>query len=192
MKARSFPRALVAAALLALASALAHAQPYVHAQSQIAFPDEIAGVPRRGVQDYEAQQPGLGVSVRYELMRELRADVYVYTGGLKKVPAELTDPAIVQRRRQTDQEIITYAKTQGADIRKTASATQHVQTSRGLVPVFYDAYEGAYPSGPIVSYVWLWPARNHLVKIRISHPATASDPTTVRDFVEAVVRLTDE
>jgi hypothetical protein len=182
---------LVLALACACLAPAAAADPYVHPPTRLVFPDEIAGLQRGDVQDYEAKHAGLGVSVRYERPREIRADVYLYTAGLAQVPADVDHPIMVKLRQQTDREIVSFQKGKGVEARRVESRTLAVDTARGAVPVYFDAYEIGYPAG-LASYVWLWSARNHIVKIRLTRAGGEPEPRTVREFAGAVVRLTQE
>src|SRR5436853_5457650 len=116
-------RLLSLAVALAALTGVAYAQVYVHPQTQIAFPAEVAGLQNRGVKDYESQQAGLGVSVRYQTTRDLWADVYIYTAGLAQVPGDIDHPLVTQLRLQTAREIEAYAKGNDYEAQKSESGT---------------------------------------------------------------------
>lgn len=172
--------------------AAAAAEPYVHPPTQVVFPDEIAGLPRGTIMDYEAKSPGLGVSVRYQRQFELRADVFVYNFTLPSIPADLQHPLMARLRQNTDREIVAAVQKLGGGTRRGESLTLAVETPGGQVPVFFDSYVAIYPTGVESTFVWLWPARNHFFKIRLTRKPGDHDPKSVRDFYEAIVRLTAE
>lgn len=178
---------------LALSTQAAWSDPYVHAPSGVSFPDQVAGLQRRNVNDYEAQHPGSGVSVKYQSTAGLIVDVYAYTAGLRQIPNDINNPVMAQLRQLTETDIANFAKSKGAEVRRGESMTVEVETSKSKVPVLYNSYVIVFPDGSRNSFVWLWPARNHFFKIRISRlPGDGSDPRVIREFYESFVRLTTE
>lgn len=183
----------IAAVLFAAFGAAAAAETFHHQASGFECPDDLAGFRRVGIYDYEAQHPGLGVACKYHLQPYLVADVYIYTAGLASVPADSTHPAMLQLREQTVKEIEQFAEQRGEKPRKTGGATIEIQTKRGAVAVLYDGFVIDAPGGTRDTWVWLWSARNHVMKIRMTRPPAADPaPARLREFYEAVVRLAAE
>jgi hypothetical protein len=167
-----------------------YAESYQHGASGFECPDDIAGFSRVSVDDYEPTSPGLGVACKYRLQRDLYADVYIYTAGLGAVPADIMHPTIVQLREQTLREINQFAESHGEQPRKLSAATLNVDTGRGVVAVFYDSFVIGSPNGTRNTWVWLWTARNHVMKIRMTRPPSGDDdPEKLREFYESVVRM---
>jgi hypothetical protein len=186
-------RALAYALVAWLAAfAIAYAEPYTHAPTQLAFPDDIAGWPRRDIQDYEARQAGLGVSVRYSQSADVWADVFIYTAGVADVPSDATSPVVRQMRQQTDRDIFTAAKARGYEVRRGESRTVTVATAKGPVSVLYDSYAIAANQRFENTFVWLWASRKHFLKIRMTRRPGEHDPRSVRELYESVVRLSVE
>ena len=183
-------RALRAGLLLALLAASgAGAQPYRHEPSGFECADQVAGFARIAVIDYEAQHPGLGAACKYRLRNDVIADVYIYTAGLAPVPQETLHPAMLQLRAQTVSEIEQFAVSRGERARKTESATLQVETPRGRADVLYDAFVITTPQDARHTWLWLWSARGHVMKIRMTRrPDAEPDPARVREFAETVVR----
>lgn len=183
-------RALRAGLLLALVAAGgAGAQPYQHKPSGFECADQVAGFARIAVIDYEAQHPGLGAACKYRLQNDIIADVYIYTAGLAPVPRETLHPAMLQLRAQTVSEIEQFAGSRGERARRTESATLQVETPRGKADVLYDAFVITTPQDARHTWLWLWSARGHVMKIRMTRrPDAPPDAAKVREFAEAVVR----
>lgn len=183
-------RALRSGLLLALVAAGgAGAQPYQHQPSGFECADQVAGFARIAVIDYEAQHPGLGAACKYRLRNDVIADVYIYTAGLSPVPRETLHPAMLQLRAQTVSEIEQFAESRGERARRTESATLQVETPRGKADVLYDAFVITSPQEARHTWLWLWSARGHVMKIRMTRrPDAEPDPARVREFAEAVVR----
>ena len=184
-------RALVFATWVALPG-LVYGDPARHAASGIEFPDEIVGFVRKTVVDYESKQPGLGFAFKYELHQELVADVYVFNGGRNDIPQDISHPLLAHLRAQTLSEIEQVAKSRGELYRRSGGGTVTVQTEQGPVAVLLDAMIISAPGQTRPTWSWLWTARNHVIKIRMtSQPGSRSfDAKAFREFYESVVRLT--
>jgi hypothetical protein len=171
------------------AAGQAAADPYQHAASGFECADQVAGFARVSVVDYEAQYPGLGVACKYRLQDGFFADVYIYSAGLRPVPREATHPALQRLHAQTVQEIEQYAASRGEQARPTESATLQIDTAGGAVPVLYDAFVIDSPQGMRQTWLWLWSARGHVMKIRMTRfSEIEADPAKPREFLQAVVR----
>lgn len=178
----------VLVALLAIHGA--HAEPFHHKASGFECPDDVAGFTRVGIYDYESQHPGLGVACKYYFQPHLVADVYIYTAGMASVPAQSTHPVMLQLRAQTVKEIEQYAESRGEQPRKTEGATLEIQTKRGPVAVLHDGFVISAGNATRETWVWLWTARNHIMKIRMTRPPSAEPaPAKMREFYEAIVRM---
>ena len=179
----------ILAALTLVVASGAGAQPYQHKPSGFECAEQVAGFARVAIIDYEAQHPGLGAACKYRLQNDIIADVYVYTAGLSPVPHETLHPAMQQLRAETVTEIEQHAESRGERARKIESATLQVQTPRGNADVLYDAFVITTPQDARHTWLWLWSARGHVMKIRMTRrPDAAPDAAKVREFAEAVVR----
>jgi hypothetical protein len=169
------------------------AEPVVHQRTGISFPDEIAGFERIGVKDFEALRPGFGFSYVYRTADGVTASVYVYTAGLPRVPDDLAHPVFAFVREQTVREVLQVAQSRGESARATWEETIKVSSQRGEVPVLSDGFIISAPAGPRNSFVWLWPARGHFIKIRMTSEAAGErDARQIRLFCESMVRRTVE
>jgi len=187
-------RCLLAAALSAAAFAV-HAEPVLHPETALSFPDEIAGLVREGLQNYEPVHPGAGVSYGYNnRAQRVFATVYVYTLGVFDVPTKIDHPVMVEVHRRTLDEIRGSANAQGEKVEgPLASAALAIKGPVGEVPVLFDSFMvQSQKTGPRQTFVWLWSGRGHFLKIRLTTYPTPGDarPRLIDDFAEQVVRLT--
>jgi hypothetical protein len=180
-----------------LAWSSAVADPIVDAPTGLAFPDEIAGLARGEVRDYEKQSRGAGRSYGYDKKSEgIFATVYLYTYGIFDVPRSLSDPRMSQIRDLTYQEIRKGAEAKGETVDgPRLSRTLNVTTDHGDEQLFFDSFLIRSPKeGTRNTFVWLWPARGHFAKVRYTliPRADGPDQAYMRNFFQAVVRLTTE
>ena len=178
-------------AALAASTRLVAADPYRHDASGFECPDELAGLTRVRVDNYENEHPGLGIACKYRLLGDLFADVYIYTAGLKVVPSDVTHPSMSALRAQTVKEIEEFAQSRGEHVRKLNEAIIQVDTGGGPISVFYNSFVITSTNGAARNtWLWLWTARKHVMKIRMTRPPAGDpDPKYVREFYETVVRM---
>jgi hypothetical protein len=186
-----FSRALVLFWLWFATGALAG--PVAHATSGIVFPEVVAGFERTGFHDYESKHPGLGFSCSYRAAG-MFATIYVYTAGLAAVPADIRHPALRKLREQTVREIVEFAHGRGETAKQTIRRTVTARTSMGERLILFDGFTIDAPKGGLRStYVWLWTARGHFVKVRLTRRGGDEvDQQSMHSFVEAVAQLAAE
>jgi len=68
-----------------LLSQKVESQLYEHSASGLVFPDNLGGMERGDVANYEVTQPGLGISVGYNI-GEVNSTIYIYDLGLSNIP----------------------------------------------------------------------------------------------------------
>ena len=175
-----------AALFLLLASGFSLAEPVVHQPTGISFPDEIAGFARDEVTNYESKHAGFGFSYGYNLRSRIAATVYVYSAGQCPVPSGIDGPAITRMREQTLAEIRQAYESVEPVTRETA----RFAGEKDEIPVLYDLLKLQADGRPRVSTVWLWAARDHFIKIRIS-ASSLDDLDKMREFAAAVARLAE-
>lgn len=180
----------VALLWLAIIALPAIAEPVTHRATGIVFPDEIAGFQREGVSDHESRSPGLGFSYHYKLPTRVLASIYIYTAGLASVPTAIDHPVMTQLREQTVREIAHFAQSRGDAARHSLNATIKVKTDGGEVPVLFDGFIISSPGGARNTFAFLWSARGHFMKIRMTRePGGVLEPSQMMGFVETVARL---
>lgn len=162
---------------LAIVAHPAAAEAITHQASGIAFPDEIAGFQREGVNDHESKSPGLGFSYHYKLPTRVLASIYICTAGVSSVPTAIDHPVMGQLREQTVREIGQFAQSRGDIARHSLNATIKVKTDSGEVPVLFDGFIISSPGGGRNTFAFLWSARGHSAE-----SAFRTRPTPVRVF----------
>lgn len=170
------------------------ADTYRHAPSGFECLPEIAGFNLTEVHDYEVEYPGQGVSCTYVAQSApYGAQIYIFNEKLTNVPADITHPIVVQLRERTLKDIERSAQAHNETARNAEHAVLTVEMPRGRVSAYYDAIIITAASGTRTTWAWLWTARNHFIKIRMTRAAPGSlSPRRAREFFEAVARLAAE
>ena len=181
----------IAIFVLVLTAAPTHAQPVTHAPTGITLPEEIAGFKRTNYQDYESKQPGLGVGYNYNNGSGAVATVYIYTAGQSNIPSGVDGPLLSRMREQTVREIVEFAKGRNELPEPLSQRRLMVKTASADIPVLFDAFVITSPAGARDTMAWLWGARGHFVKIRITRlPKGELPQPQMEAFYEFVVRST--
>ena len=149
--------------LLLVASGMASAR-----EPEFNFPQDVAGFARGARTDYEARAPGFGYSVVYTNGR-LKADVYVYDGGVASIPDGPSSAPVAAQIAQATNEIRVMVE-------------RHLyRSSLDRGPVRLDgaagdrlgcrAFQIDHPTlGPTESLLCVTGMRGKFVKFRISSP----------------------
>ena len=113
----------------------------------------------------------LGIMCKYQYKNDLFADVFIFKGGVANIPSDISHPLLVQLREQTLSEIVQGAQLRGETARRGTTATIKIETDGGPVSVYYNALIISSPrEGARNTFLWLWTARNHVMKIRMTVP----------------------
>lgn len=181
-------RKLVALCIL-LVPGILLADPIVHQPTGIAFPDEIAEFTRGGEVDYESRSPGAGYSYGYNLKPNIAATVYVYSATQCPVPSGTGD-AVARMREQTIGEIRQVWALEGRSVDALSREVMQFKGEKGDVGVFFDLFK--IRETEQTTALWLWAARGHFVKVRLTNVAPRQgDDEKAREFVAGLVRLAD-
>lgn len=186
--------ALGVLAFLAVAFSGIAAESFRHGPSGFECLPEIAGFTLTTIYDDEKAYPGHGVTCTYVAANaQYGAHIQIFNERLASVPPDITHPAVVQLHDRTLREIERTAQSHNETARVADQAVLSVDTPRGPVSVYYDALIITSPAGSRTTWSWLWTARNHFVKIRMTRAGPGSlSPRRARDFFEAVIRQTAE
>ena len=181
----------IAALWLAAAqlNTLSHAQPLTHQPTGITMPGEIAGFKRLSYQDFEAKQPGLGAGYHYNNGQGAVATVYIYTAGQAAIPSGVDSPLVARLREQTLREIIDFAKQRNELTEHLSQRRLLVKAESADIPVLFDTLTITGPTGARDTLAWLWGARGHFLKIRMTRlPKGELPQSQIEAFYEFVVR----
>jgi hypothetical protein len=163
----------------------------LHRPSGMLFPETIAGFERTHIEDYESKAPGAGFQYTYRSSGRGVASVYVYTAQIKDMPSDVYHPIFSKIRDEAVQGI--RRQSRGAEMEATQIDESIVKISTGDQVVHIMSNSFIVKQRDKETYktkLWIWAARNHLFKIRLSHTAAAGlDDNNILDFLEGVVRL---
>ena len=147
------------------------AGPYIHPESQLVFPDSLGGIPRVSAYDYEPQNPGLGVSIKYAIETpRIFADVYVFKQGLLRIPEGVDDPAVQRMFDSAVADIHTMgAVGRYADVILIATDSITLGESPGARRALRARFAYTLAEGPVYSHVYALAVHNHFVKLRFTY-----------------------
>lgn len=121
---------------------------------------------------YKYPTADLGYSVNYESREGGRVTVYVYSGGKKKIPSELT--GIVADEMKRAKSDINAAVDQGMyqNAKALKSETTTIGGSTGGVKALYASYDLTARGNALHSEIYIFPYQNYFIKIRATRPKT--------------------
>lgn len=165
------------------------AQTLTHQPTGITLPEEIAGFRRTSHQDYDAKQPGLGAGYNYYNGKGATATVYIYTAGQPNIPSGVDGALMARMREQTMREITEFARSRSETTEHLAHRRLLITTAGSDIPILFDAFTITAPTGERDTMLWLWSARGHFLKIRVTRlPKGELPPPQLDGFVEFVAR----
>ena len=184
----AFRFATVFFGLLVGLSSSVFAESVIHAASGIVFPDALGAFKRVSAQNFEPKYPGMGSAYGYRSSVGTMATVYVFTAGISPIPSTVDEPVMAKLREQTNSEIRQHAQSRGALVQHRLKGMIPVKIKNGSeVRVLFDGFEFLYGDGNNEdSQVWLWPARGHIVKIRMTRNLS---PEQTLEFARSVIAL---
>lgn len=130
-------------------------------------------------------RPELGYSVNYELPAGGRVTVYVYNGGLRSIPNELTGPVAAQMR-QAKAEINAAVDAGYYDsATEVSSSTVTLGGAEGNVRTLYSLYLIKVNGREMDSEIYVFPYENYFIKLRATRPKEADGPKN--EAIEALL-----
>jgi hypothetical protein len=108
----------------------------------------------------------LGFSVRYQNVREVWGDVYVYTAGVKKVPEGAHSREVTQQLQSAERDILTVVK-RGiySGFVRRSSGRVRVGNWHFLRGAYYYSIRGV----PVGSFIFVTGSRGHFIKVRFTY-----------------------
>ena len=176
----------IAAVMLLVIGAVAQAPAKIYG---LTIPDQVSGLVREQVSDFEMKAPGLGYSVRF-LRPPLRADVYIYDFQLKEIPTDLESPTMQNQIARAKGDIFglerrgIYGSVEEKDEFKIGDAGK----TRFLCSAFSYS-RGEKKDQELESYLCLTSWNNKFVKIRMTASKGDMSRVDVTSFVEAWISL---
>jgi hypothetical protein len=165
--------------------------PYLNPGTGISFPDNLAGMVKTSVVDYEKKLPGLGTSVGYNGPR-IAAMIYVYTMGMIFVPDTIDSPGFVSHFRQTAEDIF-WAGRQGLwnNVKKTSEEVLFIGPPETGQKALCNSFSYSRNNDEFLSKLCLFAYKNHFVKIRFTYGRDIKDQAE-ETFAKLLEFLTNE
>ncbi len=115
-------------------------------------------------------QPELGSSVSYESDGGAVVTAYIFNGGLRSIPNMLNGPVKLEMDRARA-EIASMAELgYYSDLKELAGGKKTLAEKDGRIAVLHSAYSLTVRQRPMISEIYVFPFRNHFVKVRVSTP----------------------
>ena len=127
--------------------------------------------------------PELGYSVNYESPEGGRVTVYVYSGGRKTIPNDLTGVVAdeMNRAKGDIQAAVNAGMYENAKVLK--SETINFGGPNGRVKALYASYDLAARGNQLHSEIYLFPYQNYFVKIRATRPRSLANSEAVAELL---------
>lgn len=133
------------------------------------FPDQLAGMHKVKVTDFEMERPGLGVAIAYSGPSTI-ATIYLYNMGMVSVPENTDSPVLLRHFMQAIEDVFQVGR-QGLwkntkKISEDVVFLRSFQTNRkALCASFsYSRYDIEF-----LSKMCLFAHKNHFIKIRFTY-----------------------
>lgn len=176
--------------LLMIQSAWADA--YRHRPTGIVFPDRIATLEKETrVTDYEAEHPGLGVSIGYN-GPGITVTIYVYTTGMKTIPTDLQSSILKDHFKQAASDIVRAGEMGHYSNVKKISDGEAVWAPAGTgTTSFHASYSYTQRGRDRLSHLYLMGYQNHFLKVRFTYDKEAQEAAEKiqKDFLEEFSRI---
>ncbi len=172
------------------ASATTRSRPAAkHLDDPAGFP-AVLGALKRG-KHHRYSHPSLGYSVRYSSPGKVRADVYVYDGGLGELLATSPGPAVERHFQDVKEQVFRVGRSDGYGV-------VHVQDDQvpfGSTPGAPSAHRARFilrlEAGDAASWAYLTVYAGRFVKVRCTYLAELgpAGDKMLKDFVDALARF---
>lgn len=174
----------VAISLLIVQGTLAES--YRHAATGITFPDRMATLAKEKQEtNYEAKTPGLGISVGYN-EPGITVTVYVYTMGMKTIPADLNSSILKDHFRQAAGDIARLVEMGYYSNLNKISEDEVVWGDNGAdARSLHGLFSYRQSGRDLLSHLYLLGFRNHFIKIRFTYDKEIQEPAekVQKDFL---------
>ena len=135
-------------------------------------------------------RPELGYSVNYESAEGGRVTVYVYNGGIRSIPNELTGPVAAQMRQAKAE--INAAVDAGlySSATEVSSSTVTLGGVEGKVQSLHSLYVIKVKERELDSEIYVFPYENYFIKLRATRPKGPDGPKN--EAIEALLKELDK
>jgi hypothetical protein len=152
-----------------LSAAEAQTNSYRHPATGLIFPDSVEGIVRGNVNDFEGQNPGLGVSVPYD-RPGITVTTYIYTFGFKSIPNDLSSPTLKNHFAQVLQDIYEMEKRGYYKfVKKTAEGIIFLRADKTGPQALSASFSYIQSGTERLSRVYLLGHKQHFFKIRFTY-----------------------
>ena len=150
-------------------SADAQTTQYRHPATGLIFTDNVEGIVRGNVTDFEGKNPGLGVSVAYD-RPGITVTVYLYTLGLRSISGDLASPILKEHFNQVIQDIYKVEKLGYYKfVKKTAEGITFLRADKTGPQALFASFSYVQNGVERLSKVYLLGHKQHFVKIRFTY-----------------------
>ncbi len=170
----------------------AWAEAYRHRPTGIVFPDRVATLEKEArVTDYEADNPGLGVSVAYN-GPGVTVTIYVYTMGMKTIPADLRSSTLKMHLKQATGDIVSAGE-EGhySNVKKISDGEAAWGSDATGTTSLHASYSYTQRGRDRLSHLYLMGYRNHFLKVRFTYDKEIQEAAekTQKDFLAEFRRI---
>lgn len=168
------------------------AEPYQHPATGLVFPDQISGMKKGKVTDYEVEHPGLGVAIGYNALG-ITVTIYLYTLGMKSLPSNLESQVFRKHFAQVVGEVIRAGeKGMYENVKKASEGEVFLKGTTQTGPKALSASFSYLQNGrERLSKLYLLGHKNHFLKVRFTYDrnAQAIAEQTHKQFQEDLATL---
>ena len=134
--------------------------------------------------------PELGYSVAYDSELGGTVTIYVYNGGLKKIPDSIEDKILTSQMDQAKSDIKQYGKLgYYENVKEINNGTVMVGGLSGKVKALHSSFNFTIKGRDVDSEIYLFGYQNNFVKIRATRPQSEGDNkalTTLLSKIDAM------
>lgn len=145
------------------------AENFFHPQTGTVFPDQLAGMEKGTVTDFEREYPGAGVGVGYNAAG-ITATIYLYNMEMGAVPEDLDSPVLTAQFEEAVEEILQAGRMGMYENVRKISETVVVlpsrESDRGALCASFNLVQQGVER---VSNLYLTAFRNHFLKLRFTY-----------------------
>lgn len=172
---------------------VACADAYRHGPTDIVFPDRVATLEKEAnVTDYETKHPGLGVSVGYN-GPGITVTVYIYTMGIKTIPADLQSSILKDNFNQACGDIVrAEQKGKYSNLKKISDSEAAWGAGGTGTKSLHASWSLKWENRQYrLSHLYLLGFQNHFLKIRFTYDKDiqATAEKTQKEFLAEFSRI---
>jgi hypothetical protein len=169
-------------------------EPYQHPETGIIFPDQLAGMDKGKITNYEKEHPGLGVSIGY-YAPGITFTIYLYDMGMKTVPSDLESPVFRKHFEQVAGDVIRAGESGlYSNVVKLSEETIFLRPSQEGRRALSASFTFTLNGRDRISYLYLMAHKNYFLKVRFTYEKsiqTAAE-STLKQFLQDLSDMIEE